>query len=85
MAKAKEYPVMKKPVPVGKILNFNDGKQKYLVKASDGICYGEKGYTLECECIHSDSPAMIGKTYHFDDRVFRDYNGNNIVIESSDL
>lgn len=77
-----EYPVMKKPVEVGKVLNFNDGKQKYRVEACDGICYGEKGFTLECVCIHSDSPVMVGKSYHFDDRVFRDYNENNILIET---
>jgi hypothetical protein len=76
-----EYPVRKKQVPVGKVLNFNDGEKKYEVIACDGIQYGEKGYTLECTCTHSDNPAMIGEIYSFDDRVFRDYNENNIVIE----
>ena len=74
---------MKKPVPVGKILNFNNGKYKYKVIESDGICWGDKGFTLVCLCTVSDSPEMIGETYHFDDRVFRDYNENNIIIEAA--
>lgn len=76
-----QYPVMKKPVQVGKVLNFTDSKQKYKVIACDGIHYGDKGYTLECVCIDSPIKAMIGEKYSFDDRVFRDYNENNIVIE----
>ena len=72
---------MKSPVAAGKILNFNNGKQKYLVTESDGVFWGVKGFKLVCKCTHSDSPEMIDKTYHFDDRVFRDYNNNNIVVE----
>ena len=78
-----EYPVMKNPVSEGKVLNFNNGCQKYLVIESDGVCYGEKGYTLLCECISSQFKAMIGELYSFDDRVFREYNGNNIVVEEA--
>ena len=74
---------MKKPIKVGKVLSFNGGGRKYRIIKSDGICWGDKGYTLICQCIKSDSPAMIGEEYTFDDRVFRDYNENNIVIENA--
>lgn len=77
----KKYPVMKKQVPVGKILNFTGSNQKYKVMECDGVSYGEKGYVLDCVCVDSPSKSMIGEKYTFDDRVFRDYNGNNIVIE----
>ena len=77
------YPTMKKQVPVGKVLNFTSVKEKYEVVACDGICYGEKGYMLECVCIESPSEAMIGERYDFDDRAFRDYSGNAIKIESA--
>ena len=78
-----KYPVMKTPVAVGKVLNVRNGLHKFEVVGSDGICWGDKGYTLKCECIQSDEPAMLGEIYHFDDRLFRDYNGNNVVIEDS--
>jgi hypothetical protein len=76
-----EYPVMKTPVPVGKVLNFNNGDRKYKVVASEGISYGDKGFLLNCICIQSSNSSMIGKEYDFDDRAFRDYSDNNIVIE----
>lgn len=76
-----EYPVMKKQVGVGKILNFTSVNQKYKVIGCDGVRYGEKGYALECLCIDSPSKSMIGEKYTFDDRAFRDYNENHIVVE----
>lgn len=76
-----EYPIMKKPVSSGKILNFRNGERKYRVKSNDGICAGEKGFLMKVECIHSNNEAMVGEIYHFDDRIFRSYNENNIVIE----
>lgn len=76
-----EYPVRKKPVPVGKILNFRSAKEKYEVVESDGIQWGEKGFTLICKCVESPLKEKVGEEYHFDDRVWRDYNENDIVVE----
>lgn len=81
-----EYPIMKTQVAIGKVLNFTNEKRKYKVIDCDGILYGEKGYTLICECIEdAESPSMIGGEYHFDDRSFRDHNENKIVIEEAPL
>jgi hypothetical protein len=77
-----EYPVMKKQIPAGKILNFQNDKSLYLVVKSDGVYYGEKGYLLKCICIQSENVGVFNE-YDFDDRTFREYNNNNIVVESA--
>lgn len=76
-----EYPVVKEQIQIGKILNFTVDNQKFKIVNCDGVCYGEKGFILECVCISSPSEDMIGEKYSFDDRIFREYNNNKIVIE----
>jgi len=78
------YPVMKKPVPVGKYLYFQSSEQVYKVKKSNGVSYGDKGFSLVCQCVDSPSTGMMGREYSFDDRVFRAYNENNIVVLGSE-
>lgn len=68
---------------IGKTLNFQTSKQKYEVVKCDGVDYGEKGYVFECICIESPSKTMIGQSYSFDARAWKDHNNNNIKVEST--
>jgi len=66
---------------VGKVLNFQNDKQKFEVIRCDGVHYGEKGYGFECICIESPSKSMIGEEYSFDARAWKEHNNNNIKVE----
>jgi hypothetical protein len=78
---ATEYPVMKTATAIGSVLNFNKGEATYEVIACDGICYSFKGFLLNCLCTsNKTNPKMVGEMYDFDDRIFRTYNNNNVVV-----
>ena len=80
-----QYPIMKAPVPAGKVLNFKEGSALYLVIKSDGVIYNSNGYTLVCECIQNVNENMVGEEYNFDDRAFRDCHDNRILVEEITL